>query len=83
MKCNHCGSTVPSVSVVCPFCKEVIDPNAKPVTDFGNISDTDYDKKSTLVAYIKEPKNKKVVILGISVIVVVIIIFGALILSLF
>ena len=29
MKCNHCNKTIPEVSINCPYCREIVDPNAK------------------------------------------------------
>lgn len=82
MKCNSCKKTVPSVSTICPFCgRNVNDPEE--VVEFGDVEELDYSNKLDIKAYVKEPKNKKVVLLGVSVIVVTILVFAILIMSLF
>lgn len=83
MRCNNCNSTIPEVSTTCPYCKKVVDPNAKPIVDFGDINNTDYDEKFDIKVYIKEPKNKKTVLMAAGVVLLVLIIFIALIMSMF
>ena len=84
MKCPNCGKTIPEISAVCPYCQSDIRlGEAKPMTDFGDISATDYDERANLITYMREPKNKKVIFFGIAVIVLVIVIFGILIASMF
>lgn len=85
MKCVNCKQTIPETSVICPYCKndplvEVIN-----VTDFGDIDETLYasDDRFDIKTYIKEPKNKKMVILAILVTLFVILLFTFLILSMF
>lgn len=80
MKCNHCNKTIPEVSISCPFCKNVVDVNAKPSVDFGTLDVTDYDNKFDIKTYVQEPKNKKKVILfgslisgGVLLLIVIII----------
>ena len=62
MRCNHCSKTIPEVSINCPYCKEIVDPNAKPVVNFGELDVTDYDKRFDIKANnyeeIKEEKKK-------------------------
>lgn len=81
MKCYKCNKQIPSVSTVCPYCSAPVDPNYKEQIDFGNIDNTDYDNRHDLKTYIQEPKNRKVVFIGIGTILFVIIIFVALILT--
>jgi hypothetical protein len=81
MKCYKCNKPIPSVSTICPYCSAPVDPNYREPIDFGDISNSDYDSKNDLKAYIQEPKNRKVVIIGISTIILVIIVFAALLLS--
>lgn len=81
MKCYKCNKQIPSVSTVCPYCSAPVDPNYKEQIDFGNIDNTDYDDKHDLKAYIQEPKNRKVIFIGIGTILLVIIIFIVLILT--
>lgn len=85
MKCNNCNKFIPDVSTVCPYCQNPVDPNSKPATiDFGDINNVDLNEdKFDIKVYIKEPKNKKIVMGAIGLIVFVIIIFIALIMSLF
>lgn len=80
MKCYKCNKPIPSVSTVCPYCSAPVDPNYKEPIDFGDINNTDYDERRDLKAYIHEPKNRKVVIIGICSIILVLLIFVALIL---
>lgn len=79
MKCNNCNSIISEDSIICPYCNKRVDKTI----EFGDINQTDYDNKLDIKAYIKEPKNKKVVIMGISVIIFVLFIFVVLIMSLF
>ena len=70
MKCNHCNKTIPEVSINCPFCKEIVDPNAKPVVNFGELSVTDYDTKFDIKTnnyeeVKEENKSKKGLIIGL------------------
>lgn len=70
MKCNHCNKTIPEVSINCPFCKEIVDPNAKPVVNFGELGLTDYDSKfdiktSNYEEIKEESKSKKGLIIGL------------------
>lgn len=62
MRCNHCNKTIPEVSINCPFCKEIVDPNAKPVVNFGELGVTDYDSRFDIKANnyeeVKEEKKK-------------------------
>lgn len=81
MKCYKCNKPIPSVSTVCPYCSAPVDPNYKEQIDFGNLDNTDYDERHDLKAYIQEPKNRKVVFIGIATIVLVIIIFVVLIMT--
>ncbi len=83
MKCYKCNKPIPSVSTVCPYCSAPVDPNYKEQIDFGDIDNTDYDQKNDLKAYIQEPKNRKVVLIGLGTIIFVIVIFVALILTMF
>lgn len=81
MKCNHCRKTVPEVSLSCPYCKQLIDPNQKLEVDFGDLGSTDYDKKFDIKSFIQdEPdpvkKNKKVgILVGVGIMFIVIAIF--------
>lgn len=85
MKCVNCKQTIPATSKICPYCKN--DPNIElvEVTDFGEIDENMYanQEQFDIKTYIKEPKNKKMIILSISVIFLVILIFGILIMMMF
>ena len=60
MRCNHCNKTIPEVSINCPFCKEIVDPDAKPVVNFGELNVTDYDSRFDIKANnYEEVKEKK------------------------
>lgn len=85
MKCNNCNKFIPDVSTVCPYCNNPVDPNSKPnIIDFGDLDNVNLNEdKFDIKVYIKEPKNKKIVGGAIALIVFVIIIFIALIMSLF
>lgn len=85
MKCNNCNKFIPDVSTVCPYCNNPVDPNSKPnIIDFGDIDNVNLNEdKFDIKVYIKEPKNKKIVGGAIALIVFVIIIFIALVMSLF
>lgn len=85
MKCNNCNKFIPDVSTVCPYCNNPVDPNSKPnIIDFGDIDNVNLnDDKFDIKVYIREPKNKKVVGGAIVLIISVIVIFIALIMSLF
>lgn len=97
MKCIKCDKNIPDVSTVCPFCDHPVgvyisDEDRKKekeetlaTVDLGNISSSDYDQNNKLdiKTYIKEPRNKKVVIGGIAVVVFVVLIFAVLIMSMF
>ncbi len=97
MKCIKCDKNIPDVSTVCPFCnhpvgvyiseqdKEKEEKEELATINLGNINSSDYDENNKLdiKAYIKEPKNKKVVLGGVAVIILVIAIFGILIASMF
>lgn len=97
MKCMKCNKNIPDVSTTCPFCdhpvgvyvseeEKIKEREEKLATiDFGSINSADYDENNKLdiKTYIKEPKNKKVVIGGIAAILLVIVIFVALIMSMF
>ena len=73
MKCNHCNKTIPEVSINCPYCREIVDPNAKPVVNFGELGLTDYDNKFDIKANNYEEikpeteKSKKPLIIGASI----------------
>lgn len=88
MQCNHCGKIVPNTSKVCMFCNQEIDPNAhytEPV-ELGDSGDIYNDKKFDLKVvnkYLKEPANKKYIIAGLALIVVIILVFVFLIVSAF
>ncbi len=97
MKCIKCNKNIPDVSTTCPFCDHPVgvyiseeekikerEENLATI-DFGNINTGDYDanNKLDIKTYIKEPQNKKIVIGGIAAIVFVILIFVALIMSMF
>ena len=81
IKCVNCKQTIPETSKVCPYCKN--DPNIEVinVTDFGEINENNYanDDRFDIKTYIKEPKNKKNVLLIFSAILVVFIILVILI----
>ena len=89
MRCNNCGKTIPDTSKNCPFCNGIVDPYAKaPTIEFGTVGATDYDEKhenslTTVNKYLNDPKNKNYVKLGIVIIIVIILVFGILIASLF
>lgn len=85
MKCNNCNKFIPDVSTVCPYCNSPVDPNSKPnIIDFGDLDNVNLNEdKFDIKVYIKEPKNKKVVVGSLALIVVVIIIFIGLVMSLF
>lgn len=97
MKCIKCGENIPDVSTVCPFCDHPVGvyiseedkkkerEETLATINLGDITASDYDENNKLdiKTYIKEPKNKKVVIGGIVVILFVILIFGVLIMSTF
>lgn len=86
MKCLNCNKFIPDVSEVCPYCNSKIDPNQKenPIIDFGNIDNTDYNSdKFDIKVYIREPKNRKVVVGAVALIIFIIIIFITLIASMF
>lgn len=85
MKCNNCNKFIPDVSTICPYCKSPVDPNSKPeVIDFGDIDNLDLNQdKFDIKVYVKEPKNKKVVIGALALMVFVILIFIGLVMSLF
>lgn len=85
MKCNNCNKFIPDVSTVCPYCNNPVDPNSKPnIIDFGDIDNVNLNQdKFDIKVYIKEPKNKKIVGGAIALIAFIIIIFIALIMSLF
>ena len=81
IKCVNCKQTIPETSKVCPYCKN--DPNIEVinVTDFGEINENNYanDDRFDIKTYIKEPKNKKNVLLIFSAILVAFIILVILI----
>lgn len=85
MRCVNCKRVIPETSKICPFCKE--DPNTEviSVTDFGEINDDLYanDEKFDIKTYIKEPRNKKIIIFSCVLIILVIGIFSFLIINLF
>ena len=83
MKCNNCSKTIPEVSITCPYCKNVVNPNEKPPVDFGTLDLTDYDNKFDIKAYVQEPKNKKKVILFGSLISGGILLFLVIIIAVF
>lgn len=83
MKCNHCSKTIPEVSITCPYCKNVVDPNDKPDIDFGTLEVTDYDNKFDIKTYVQEPKNKKKVILFGSLIAGGVVLLLVIIISVF
>lgn len=85
MKCNNCNKFIPDVSTVCPYCNNPVDINSKPeVIDFGDIDNLNLNQdKFDIKVYVKEPKNKKVVMGAIALMVFVVIIFAALVMSLF
>lgn len=97
MKCIKCNKNIPDVSTTCPFCNHPVGvyiseeekikerEETLATVDFGNLNASDYDanNKLDIKTYIKEPKNKKVVIGGIAAIILVICIFGVLIMSMF
>lgn len=97
MKCLKCDKVIPDVSTTCPFCEHPVgvyisekdkqkeQDESLATVDLGNISSSDYDQNNKLdiKTYIKEPRNKKVVIGGIAVIVFVVLVFGVLIMSMF
>lgn len=85
MKCINCKKTIPETSTICPFCKN--DPNTEVITpmEFGEINENTYanDEKFDIKTYFKEPRNKKIIIFSISLIVLVISVFSFLIINLF
>lgn len=85
MKCYNCNKFIPDVSSVCPYCNTPVDLTKKPqVVDFGDINNTQYTSdKFDIKVYIKEPRNRKVVVGAIALIFVVVLVFSALILSMF
>ncbi|MCH5167243.1 MAG: hypothetical protein J1F35_05050 [Erysipelotrichales bacterium] len=84
MKCFNCNKYIPDVSTVCPYCNEPVDSERVEVVDFGDINNTNYTSdKFDIKVYIKEPKNRKIVIGAIALIFFVIVIFIALVMSMF
>lgn len=85
MKCYNCNKFIPDVSEVCPYCNTPVDLSKKPqVVDFGDIDNTSYNSdKFDIKVYIKEPKNRKIVIGAVALIIFVVVIFIALIASMF
>ncbi len=85
MKCVNCKKIIPETSTICPFCKN--DPNTEVITpmEFGEINEDMYanDEKFDIKTYFKEPKNKKIIISSICLIVLVIGVFSFLIFNLF
>ena len=85
MKCINCKKTIPETSTICPFCKN--DPNTEVITpmEFGEINENTYanDEKFDIKTYFKEPRNKKIIIFSISLIILVIGVFSFLIINLF
>lgn len=76
MKCNNCNKTIPDVSITCPYCKNIIDPNAKSI-NFGDIHNTEYEDKDkfNIKVYVNEPINKiKIIGVVFSVILLICII---------
>lgn len=83
MRCNNCGKTIPEVSTVCNYCNLPVD-SSKSVVNFGEINDYNYDSnKFDIKVYIKEPKNRKIVFMGITVIAIVILLFIFMVMSMF
>ena len=85
MKCVNCKQTIPETSKVCPYCKNDPSIEVVSVTDFGAINDNIYanDEKFDIKAYVREPKNRKVVFMSVGLILVVILVFSLLLLSVF
>lgn len=85
MKCYNCNKFIPDVSEICPYCNTPVDLTKKPqVIDFGDIDNTSYNSdKFDIKVYVQEPKNRKVVVGAIALIVFVIVIFTVLIFSMF
>lgn len=85
MKCFNCNKIIPDVSEVCPICNTPIDKTKTPqVIDFGDINNTNYNSdKFDIKVYIKEPKNRKIIIGAICLIFFVVVIFIVLIASMF
>lgn len=82
MKCDKCGKIVPSSYDVCPYCGNTIDRTKKELPKVEeNMSDI--NKKFDLISFIKEPTNRKYVIMGACFIIVIFIILILLIMSLF
>lgn len=85
MKCVNCKKIIPETSTICPFCKN--DPNTEVITpmEFGEINEDMYanDEKFDIKTYFKEPKNKKIIISSMCLIVLVIGVFSFLIFNLF
>ena len=84
MKCFNCNKYIPDVSTICPYCNTPVDPDQKPVIDFGDIDNTNYTSdKFDIKVYVKEPKNRKIVIGAIALIIFVIALFILLVASMF
>ena len=60
MRCNNCQKIIPEVSLTCPYCKQMVDPS-KPVVEFGDLNNTDYDDKFEIKSFmnVDEPTKKK------------------------
>lgn len=86
MKCLKCSSNVPSSYKVCPYCGNDLENQQSYNNDlnFGNIDENVYDEnKFEIKTFIKEKRNKKIVIGGIALIVIAFLIILLLISSTF
>lgn len=85
VKCINCHQTIPETSKICPYCKN--DPNVEviDIKDFGEINEDIYANNADfdIKTYIKEPKNKKKIMIVGSIVATIIVIFVAFLLVLF
>lgn len=86
MRCINCNNVIPEASIKCPYCGSEIDPTKVQVkvdTSIENVDDLNFNDKIDLMKYIKEPKNKKNVLIFGGIILFLLIVLAALILLVF
>ena len=69
MKCDKCGKIVPSSYDVCPYCGNVIDRTKKEVLPVEEEITNNSNNKFDLMSFIKEPNNRKYVIIALFFII--------------
>lgn len=83
MKCDKCGKIVPSSYDVCPYCGNVIDRTKKEVLPVEEEITNNSNNKFDLMSFIKEPNNRKYVIMALFFIIFIFLILVFLIMNLF